>query len=139
MTTQNTPHLGLPLPHPDNPLEEDIVRIRTAFTGLDRKIQAIDTMLSSDDINLDTLQELVSAIKAAQSDLGLVDQLIADQLETFGATVAQQLDTLQGSVNQQLMNQSAQVNAQMQSVGTQIASMQASVDDMGALVYAGLL
>lgn len=135
---QKTPHLNLPLPHPDNLQEDDVVRIRAAFTGIDNKIQAIDSLLASDDINLDTLQELVTAIKAAQSDLGLVDQLIAAQLDTFGAAVTQQLNTLQSSVNQQLANQTQQVNTQLQTIATQISGMQASVDAMGALVYAGL-
>lgn len=135
---QKTPHLNLPLPHPDNLQEDDVVRIRAAFTGIDNKIQAIDSLLASDDINLDTLQELVTAIKAAQSDLGLVDQLIAAQLDTFGTAVAQQLSTLQSSVNQQLANQTQQVNTQLQTIATQISGMQASVDAMGALVYAGL-
>lgn len=138
MIDQRTNHLGLLLPHPDNLLEEDIVRIRSAFIGIDSKIDAIDTLLASDDINLDTLQELVTAIKAAQSDLGLVDQLIAAQLDTFGAAVAQQLSALQSSVNQQLANQTQQVNTQLQTIATQISGMQASVDAMGALVYAGL-
>lgn len=138
MIDQRTNHLGFLIPHPDNLLEEDIVRIRTAFIGIDSKIDAIDTLLASDDINLDTLQELVTAIKAAQSDLGLVDQLIAAQLDTFGTAVAQQLSTLQSSVNQQLANQTQQVNTQLQTIATQISGMQASVDAMGALVYAGL-
>ncbi len=138
MINQQTPNIGLPLPHPDNLLEEDIGRIRSAFSAIDSKIHVIDTLLASDDINLDTLQELVNAIKAAQSDLGLVDQLISGHLIAFGEEVATQIATLQSSVNSQLAAQAQQVNNQLQAVATQISGMQSTVDAMGALVYAGL-
>lgn len=136
---QHTPHLNLPLPHPDNLQEDDVLRIRAAFTGIDNKIQAIDSLLASDDINLDTLQELVHAIKAARTELGLVDTLITDRLDTFGEGVTQDFADLQGSVNQQLNTQTAQVNNQLETITGQISNMQASVNTMGALVYAGLL
>lgn len=66
---ETTPHLALPLPHPSNSLEDDVLRLRDAFSALDTKIQALDTLLASDDISLDSLQELVTAIKGDASNL----------------------------------------------------------------------
>lgn len=66
---ETTSHLALPLPHPSNSLEDDVLRLRTALNGIDTKIQALDALLASDDISLDTLQELVTAIKGDASNL----------------------------------------------------------------------
>ncbi|MCD0491261.1 hypothetical protein [Chromobacterium violaceum] len=64
-----TPHLNLPLPSPGNSLAEDVLRIRDAFSVLDQKMASLDALLSSDDLNLDTVQELVAAFKRARSDI----------------------------------------------------------------------
>lgn len=64
-----TPHLGLPLPHPSNDLEVDAPRLRTALGAIDAKFAALDALLASDDVDLDQLQELVSAIKANANDV----------------------------------------------------------------------
>lgn len=64
-----TPHLGLPLPHPDNDLAVDSPRLRAALAAIDTKFAALDTLLLSDDVNLDQVQELVNAIKANKSDI----------------------------------------------------------------------
>ncbi|WP_434632069.1 hypothetical protein [Chromobacterium sp. CV08] len=64
-----TPHLSLPLPNPGNSLAEDVLRIRDAFTTLDQKMASLDALLSSDDLNLDTVQELVAAVKRARGDI----------------------------------------------------------------------
>lgn len=69
MTDDRTTHVDLPLPHVDNLLSEDVERLRAAITGIDAKFAALDTLLASDDINLDTLQELVGAIKGDASNL----------------------------------------------------------------------
>lgn len=63
MTDNRTQHLNLQLPDPNNPLEIDVLRLISAFNALDAKIATIDTVLTSDDVTLDTVQELVSAIK----------------------------------------------------------------------------
>lgn len=96
-----TPHLSLPLPHPDNTLAEDVIRIRDAFTVLDQKIAALDTLLTSDDLTLDSVQELVGAIKAARTEIGAVNALntaINAQLTAQNDAVAQQLAALSALV-----------------------------------------
>ncbi|PZP30445.1 MAG: hypothetical protein DI603_15080 [Roseateles depolymerans] len=62
-------HLSLPLPHPSNDLEDDAPRLRQALLLVDAKFAALDTLLASDDVDLDQLQELVNAIKANASDV----------------------------------------------------------------------
>lgn len=36
---KQTPHLALPLPHPDHLLSEDVLRIRSALIGLDESVE----------------------------------------------------------------------------------------------------
>ncbi|KZN34948.1 hypothetical protein [Pseudoalteromonas luteoviolacea] len=36
MTDDKTPFYSLPLPHPDNLLQQDVLRIKYALTGVDR-------------------------------------------------------------------------------------------------------
>lgn len=69
MINETTQHLGLQLPHPTNSLEDDVLRLRSAFNAIDAKFQALDAMLASDDASLNTIQELVDAIKADALDL----------------------------------------------------------------------
>lgn len=35
MINQKTPYMKFPLPHPDNLLEDDVLRMRTALTNID--------------------------------------------------------------------------------------------------------
>ncbi len=58
-----TEHLDLPLPHWDNLLWDDVIRLRKALVVLDAKVRLLDELLASDDVGLDALQELVNAIK----------------------------------------------------------------------------
>lgn len=69
MINETTSHLGLTLPHPSNTLEEDVLRLRSAINGIDAKFALLDSLLASNDINLDTLQELVAAIKGDAANL----------------------------------------------------------------------
>lgn len=79
MIDQTTPYLGLPLPHHDNTLVEDVPRLRATLQQIDAKFQQLDTLLDSDDVTLDQLQELVTAIKENRTDV--LDLLVtkADQ------------------------------------------------------------
>lgn len=106
-----TPHLSLPLPHPDNLLQEDVLRIRDALTALDTKIAALDTLLNSDDLTLDSVQELVGAIKAARTELGTINALVAGQLADQNSAIATQLADQNAAVAQQLAALSALVYA----------------------------
>ncbi len=85
MTT--TTHLGLPLPSAAGSLEEDVVRIIDAFRLIDDKINAIDALMSSDDISLDTVQEIVAAIRSAQEGIGsitgMVDARFSDLVDGY--------------------------------------------------------
>lgn len=47
MPNENTTHLNLPLPHPDNLLEGDVLRLRDAFAGLDRYAEQTDERLET--------------------------------------------------------------------------------------------
>lgn len=141
-----TTHLRLPLPHPEHMLNEDVIRIRDAFTALDQKIAALDTLLTSDDLSLDTIQELIGAIKAARTEIGAVRTLIASQLTAQNTAIASQLATQNTAINtsltaqnttiaSQLATQNTTINTRLTAQDTAVASQLAT---LSALVYAGL-
>lgn len=74
---EQTPHLGLPLPHPANDLGSDVLRLRAALQALDGHVNALQSALQSDDVALDQLQELVDAIKANRGDIAALMSLKA--------------------------------------------------------------
>lgn len=74
---QTTPHLGLPLPHPDNDLQDDVSRLRDALGQIDGTVFALQSLVASDDVNLDTVQEIVTVLKQAQGNIGDVTALLA--------------------------------------------------------------
>ena len=86
-----TPHLGLPLPDPSGTLEVDVTRIADAFRVIDTKIKTLDTLLASDDLDLDTVQELVDALKSAQGALGAILGQVDARLGNFGEDMASSL------------------------------------------------
>jgi hypothetical protein len=86
---QTTPHLGLPLPHPDNDLETDVVRLRDALTQVDGAVFSLRSLVASDDVNLDTVQEVVTVLKQAQGSIGNVTALLATKADA--SAVAAQL------------------------------------------------
>jgi hypothetical protein len=62
ITNDTTPNLGLQLPHPSNSLEDDVLRLRSA-------INALDSLLASDDPSLNTVQTIVDGLKTNIEDL----------------------------------------------------------------------
>lgn len=111
MINEITPHLYLPLPHPDNDLGDDVLRLRDALSAIDSKVATLDLLLASDDLSLDTLQEVVSAIKAARTEIGAVNALVASQLATQNTAINAQLAAQNAQVSQQLAALSALVYA----------------------------
>lgn len=107
MVNDTTAHLGLQLPHPGNELDDDVLRLRSAISGIDAKFALLDALLASNDIDLDTLQELVSAIKGDAANLlahigagGLVHQSATQALAGFmSAADKQALDGHLGAGN----------------------------------------
>lgn len=85
MYDDRTSTLALPLPHPENPLNVDVVRLRTAFGLIDARLAAIAALLASDDLTLDTVLEIVAAIKANRAD---ITEIIADKVSTAAFTAA---------------------------------------------------
>lgn len=74
---QQTTHLALPLPHPDNDLQDDVFRLRDALTQIDGVVFALRALVASDDVNLDTVQEVVAVLRQAQGDIGDITALLA--------------------------------------------------------------
>ncbi|UTY60405.1 hypothetical protein [Massilia sp. erpn] len=62
MITQKTTYLGLPLPHPDNPLGVDVLRLRDAFVALDEALKKIELILNSDNSSIVSFKDLLVEI-----------------------------------------------------------------------------
>lgn len=78
MTDDRTAGRSYPLPHRDNHLQDDLLRLRAAFDAIDADVSTLAALLSSDDPMLDTLQELVSSIKANKTTL---DAILGDKVD----------------------------------------------------------
>lgn len=85
MHDDKTAHLALPLPHPDNRLEVDVLRLRAAFAVIDDRLAALTTALSADDESLSSVQEIISALQAARDDIAALDTLIDSKVATLTA------------------------------------------------------
>lgn len=83
MVDDKTSHLDLPLPHPTNELADDVIRLRAALNGIDAQFQALDALLQSDDVTLDQVQELVTAIKDNRST---IDGLLTGKADSSRVT-----------------------------------------------------
>lgn len=108
---QQTAHLALPLPHPDNDLGDDVFRLRDALTRIDGAVYALRALVVSDDVNLDTVQEVVAVLKQAQGDIGDITALLATK-----ASVAS-LDALSTSTSQALASKADKTELTQLSVG----------------------
>ena len=63
MIDQRTAHAALPLPHPNNELQQDVLRLRQALELIDTRLANLDHKLQSDDTALDEWQELTQALQ----------------------------------------------------------------------------
>lgn len=81
MIDDRTQKRNWPLPHPTNSLDEDVFRLRTALSMIDASIDTVFALLASDDINLDTVQEIVGVLKAAQGNIGSITTVLATKAD----------------------------------------------------------
>lgn len=141
---QTTPHLALPLPHPDNDLETDVARLREAFTQVDGALFSLRSLVASDDVNLDTVQEIVTVLKQAQGNIGDITSLLALKANKGDVAAGLALKADASYVDQQLalkatpayVESSIAGKADQSYVDGQLA-LKADADDIGkALFYA---
>ena len=84
MTVDNrTKHLNLPLPHEDNLLEEDVLRLGEAFSGLDAHAERIDEALAG---KADAAA--VNSALAAKADTAAVDAALAGKSDAQSTQAA---------------------------------------------------
>jgi hypothetical protein len=70
MTDTVTPWQALPLPHPDNTLDYDVLRLRQALTNIDGLLHLLDLLTANNDrTGLGTMQGLVDAARLVRRDL----------------------------------------------------------------------
>ncbi|MBB3118623.1 hypothetical protein [Pseudoduganella violacea] len=77
MINNKTYNLGLPLPHPGNELKDDVIRLRESFLMIDEAIKSLQDLMFSDDIDLDTLKEVVQVLKKSQDDIVTFSDVMA--------------------------------------------------------------
>ncbi|MDR3353214.1 MAG: hypothetical protein LBO00_09510 [Zoogloeaceae bacterium] len=95
-----TPHLQLPLPHQYNTLEVDVLRIRAALQQLDGHLSGIDALLAIEsEEDLDTLHEIVEAVKLAHQDIAALQALVDTEIAAAIATVEEDISALQGELS----------------------------------------
>ncbi|MGX5664185.1 hypothetical protein [Diaphorobacter nitroreducens] len=71
MIELNTPHLNLPLPHPDNDLEDDVLRLGAALEAVDTAVHGVQQQLGAKadaEATALELQALESSVQALQAD-----------------------------------------------------------------------
>ncbi|MDR2164576.1 MAG: hypothetical protein LBO79_02885 [Zoogloeaceae bacterium] len=95
MHDEKTLHLELPLPHPHNDLEIDILRLRAALGQLDAHLSGIDALLSVDNEDLDTLHEIVEAVKLAHEDIAALNALVESEVAQSISGVKDDIAALQ--------------------------------------------
>lgn len=92
MTDDRTPYLGLPLPHPNNMLSEDVLRLRQALSGIDEALSSFDESLTTD--MLQTLA--LEAAAQVQSAHKAIDTLRRGPLRQQGEIVLQNRGVISG-------------------------------------------
>ncbi len=80
-----TPHLRLPLPHPANDLQSDVLRLRDALTALD---DAFEHQRS------ESAEALAATTQAVSERLEATTQAVADTLETTISETTRQIRRL---------------------------------------------
>lgn len=96
MHDDQTPHLALPLPHPANTFEVDVHRLRAALTALDARLHDVDALLHTEDVDLDTVAEIVAAVKLAHEDIAALEALIETEVGTQIGDVEARAGALEG-------------------------------------------
>lgn len=68
MIDQTTPHFALPKPHPDNALEDDVLRLRACLDTIDGVLHWAAQRVDSDD-PLGSVSALVAAVTDLRADV----------------------------------------------------------------------
>lgn len=129
MIDQKTANLRLPLPHPDNELKDDVLRLRDSLSLLDGIVQSLRGLVASDDVNLDTVQEIVSVLKQAQGDIGSVTTLLATK--TSKSEMAANMDTIQVAIAGTNKNLSVEI-ATRSALAERVAAAESNVSTLQA-------
>ncbi|UTY60407.1 hypothetical protein [Massilia sp. erpn] len=109
MIDQKTANLRLPLPHPDNELKDDVLRLRDSLSQLDGIVQSLRGLVASDDVNLDTVQEIVTVLKQAQGNIGSITNVLATKANK--SDMAADMDIIQTAIASTNKNLSGEISS----------------------------
>lgn len=106
MIDNTTAHLGLPLPHETNLLEDDCPRIAQAFTRLDEHAEKTDVALAARKDQADATDAAVTALQGRVTTLesGKADAAeVSARLETIAESVRTGLAEAAGTLEKQIV------------------------------------
>ena len=83
MKQETTAHLGLPLPHPNNCLEDDVLHLRAALQGMDAALHSINTTTteSVQQMSEDLSEQITSSASALQNSIDQISPQLASTTE----------------------------------------------------------
>lgn len=111
MQNDLTPHLTLPLPHPDNDLEDDVLRLRDALSAIDT---AINTKADAADISTAVSAAVAALVAAAPGTLDTLNEIAASLGDdaNFAATMTAALgNRLRVDIDNQNLTTQQKANA----------------------------
>lgn len=85
MIELNTPHLNLPLPHPDNDLEDDVPRLIAALEAVDSAVHGVQQQVAGKAdaagtaLALQALDDSVQDLQASKADAASVAEALAQK------------------------------------------------------------
>ena len=83
MHQDTTEHLGLPLPHPNNRLQDDVLHLRAALQGMDAALHSINTTTteSVQQMSEDLSEQITSSASALQNSIDQISPQLASTTE----------------------------------------------------------
>ena len=83
MKQETTAHLGLPLPHPNNCLEDDVLHLRAALQGMDAALHSINTTTTESVQQMieDLSEQITSSASALQNSIEKISPQLASTTE----------------------------------------------------------
>lgn len=124
MKQETTAHLGLPLPHPNNCLEDDVLHLRAALQGMDAALHSINTTTieSVQQMSEDLSDKIASSSSALQTSIDQIPQ----QLDNNASAASVEAQSLAQGITAEVQQQVQEVLTALQTLHSNLQNSQAS-------------